>query len=340
MNKFISICIPSYNRPKELERLLDSIPISCQSDIEVIICEDNSPKREEIRQAMNLYKKKSPLDIHYYENAQNYGYDKNLRELILKASGEFIIYMGDDDILEKENFLAFIKFCKENKQLGYILKRHTYIHGDGAKEPFRYFNEHKYFDKGDAACKILFRKSVFISGFCFKREAALPYLIDIFDGTLLYQLYILSEITLKYPSAYCDIPLTIQAEDMRGIPMFGSSLAENKLYTPGTITIDNSINFMTGYLKIARYIDSKYNIGFLKFLRNDISKYSYPILSIQRDKGIKLFLGYCKRVEEELQINESIYYSIYKWSLVFLGRNNCDKIIYHLKKILGKTPAL
>lgn len=49
----LSICITSYNRPNELYRCLKSIDVSNISDIEVVISEDKSPKREEIRTFIN-----------------------------------------------------------------------------------------------------------------------------------------------------------------------------------------------------------------------------------------------------------------------------------------------
>ena len=45
---FLSICIPSYNRPNELCNLLASIDCN-PTDVEVVICEDLAPKRADVR---------------------------------------------------------------------------------------------------------------------------------------------------------------------------------------------------------------------------------------------------------------------------------------------------
>ena len=84
MDKYIlSICIPSYNRPNELLRLLKSIPKSTYKDIEVVICEDYSPKRKEISRVVGDFDFLKPdLKIRYFENETNLGYDLNLKELI------------------------------------------------------------------------------------------------------------------------------------------------------------------------------------------------------------------------------------------------------------------
>jgi len=337
---FISICIPSYNRPEGLLYLLNSIDLTLSEDLEVVICEDNSPRREEVREALDLFKSNAKFKINYFENEQNLGYDRNLRELITKAKGKFIIFMGDDDAFDKNSLGNFVDFLKKNSEVGYVMKTHTFIHEDGKEELFKYFDHDTFYDPSEQTVALLFRKSVFISGFTFRRSYALPFLTDEFDGTLLYQIYLLSELCLNHPSAYCTIPLTVQSANRRDVPMFGSSESEKNLYEPGVISVDNSINFMKGFFKISQFIDIKYGLTLTYKIRNDISKYSYPILSIQRNKGIKVFLDYVKRLRTEINIGQSIYFKIYTIGLILFGTKFCNLLIILIKKVLGKTPQL
>ena len=110
LNKLISICIPSYNRPEELYRLLKSIDSKENNKFEIVICEDKSPKREEINKIVNKYISENNFDVKYYENDINLGYDKNIKELIRKASGDFIVFMGDDDTFIPKAFDKLIVF--------------------------------------------------------------------------------------------------------------------------------------------------------------------------------------------------------------------------------------
>ena len=336
----ISICIPSYNRPNEIITLLKSIDESLSDQLEIVICEDKSPKRDKIRQAVLDFKAESKLTINYFENPKNYGYDRNLRELIEKASGEFVMYMGDDDIFEPNGLGEYISFLKENRHLGYILRRYKIIHADGTEEHFRYYEGNQFFGKGVDAYYKLFRKSTFISGFCFKREFAEQFKTSDLDSTLLYQLYLLAQICMNYPSAYCDTLITVMDEGGRGIPEFGTSESEGAMYTPGEITIDNSINFMKSYLVVTKYIDKIYNIDSTKHFKKEISKYSYPILAVQRSKGIAEFNRYCNMLKKELEIDSTFYYYIYYYSLVLLGEKNSRNSIIFIKKFLGRTPQL
>ena len=148
----------------------------------------------------------------------------------------------------------------------------------------------------------------------------------------------MAEIVLKYSSAYFDEPLTQQYEkELR--PLFGTAEAEKDIYTPGTVTIENSLNFMGGFLKIAEYLDKKYNFNSVEIIKKDISKYSYPVLSIQREKGLADFVRYIKKLNR-LDFNVTIYYYIYAIALILFGKKVCDRVIRIIKKILGKTPKL
>jgi abequosyltransferase len=84
---FLSICIPSYNRPKQLGELLTSIKCN-PVDIEIVICEDFAPRRIEVEAVVYAFVQTSVFQIHYHENPINRGFDGNLRNLVECASGE------------------------------------------------------------------------------------------------------------------------------------------------------------------------------------------------------------------------------------------------------------
>jgi glycosyltransferase involved in cell wall biosynthesis len=280
----ISICIPNYNRPNELLRLLKSIDSTQTNEIEIVICEDKSPKMLEVREKVKDFRKNTRYTVNYIENEVNLGYDKNIRACASNAKGDWIVYMGNDDEFVSGALDKLIAFLKDHAELGYVLKSHFYIHKNNKKEKFRYYDGTKFFEPGLDTYVQMFRKSVFISGFTIRRQLLLPLLINDFDGTLLFQLYPLAGICLKYPSAYFDTPLTQQYDE--GFPEFGNAEGEKGIYTPGSITVQNSINFLKGYFKISKYIDNKYQLDSTRLIKKDMSKYFYPSLAIQRNKGV------------------------------------------------------
>jgi glycosyltransferase involved in cell wall biosynthesis len=335
-NIFISICIPNYKRPKELERLLNTIDSLLITEVEIVVCDDKSPNADEIRAVANNFATRTKYRFVFVENQENYGYDRNLRELIKHASGEWIVFMGNDDEFVAGALDELINFLKINKNLGYVMKSHYFIHKNNKKELFKYYEGDKFFKAGEQAYLSLFRKSVFISGFTIKKDYVADLLINNFDGTLLFQLYLLAEVCLKYPSAYFDIPLTQQYDE--GTPEFGSSKNEQGI-TPGKITPENSLRFLKGFFIITKYIDDKYSLKSTERIKLDMSKYFYPSLAIQRDNGLIVFLKYVKELNK-IGFNVSFYYYVYIIGLSILGKKICNNIIRILKNLIGKTPKL
>jgi abequosyltransferase len=332
-----SICIPSYNRPKEIRRLLDSIDCNTETDFEIVICEDNAPKRDEVRAEVEDFTKKSQYKVRYIENEVNLGYDRNLKALINAANGHFILFMGDDDMFIPEQLDKYVAFLSEHQNCGYILRSYRNVYADGSMQYYRYFTEDKEFPASDETYMNLFNKSVFISGFTMLRNAAKEFETDDFDGSLLYQLYLLAEVCRKYPSAYFNTPITQSIEG--GVPYFGSSESEKGLYTPGTVTIENSVNFMRWYIVIVDYISKKYGDHTNETMKLNMSKYSYPALSIQRKRGRRIFYSYFIQLKN-LGFGKSIYFYIYFVGLYCFGEKFCDSLIKGIKKLLGRRPNL
>lgn len=334
---FVTIAIPSYNRPQELKRLLNSIDYTGKFPIEILICEDKSPKRTEVREVVNSFKDSSRYTVSYFENEQNYGYDKNIRELVSQAQGEYIIFMGDDDLFIEGKLNYYIEYLWANQDCGYVLRSYMNNYSDGTIEVFKYFNSTRRFDAGIETYILLFDKSVFISGFTIRTQPSQEVATEKLDGTLLYQLYLLAEVCLKMPAAYYDIPITKAIEG--GVPYFGNSEKEKKLYTSGSITIDNSLNFIRGYFSLLDFVDQKHNINVAGMIKKNMSKYSYPILAIQRCKGKSEFRKYCGELRV-LGLGESFYFDIYYVGLFCFGKKYCDRIIKALKRIIGHRPRL
>lgn len=68
---FISICIPSYNRPEDLKRLLESVD-SKNDNVEIVIREDKAPLRQEVRRVVDDFKRTTKYKVTYIENEINY----------------------------------------------------------------------------------------------------------------------------------------------------------------------------------------------------------------------------------------------------------------------------
>lgn len=336
---FVSICILSYNRPETLLRLLRTIDSRRTDEIELVICEDSSPRQQEIREVVNAFRSQQPYPVLYFENTKNLGYDGTLCELVRHANGTWLVFMGDDDEFVPGALDKVLSFLDHHSELGYVIKSHYLIHDDQKKERFRYFRKSEFFEPGVGAYVELFRKSVYIAGFMIRREYAAPYLTNRFDGTMLMQLYLLAEVVLRYPSAYFDEPFTQQYashEHNVGDVMFDR---EQSKFVPRRPTLDISLNFLKSFSCITEYIDKTHQINSTARIRKDMSKYFYPSLAVHRDAGLGFFFNYVRELNK-LGFNSSSYYYVYVILLALLGKRVCDWGIWHLKKLLGSTPRL
>ena len=89
-----SVIIPVYNRPDEVDELLQSLTEQSFKDFEVVIVEDGSsiPCKE----VVDRYQDK--LDIHYY-NKPNSGPGQTRNYGAERSAGEYLIILDSDCIL-------------------------------------------------------------------------------------------------------------------------------------------------------------------------------------------------------------------------------------------------
>lgn len=337
-NPLISICIPSYNRPTELYNLLASIDCN-PADVEVVICEDLAPNRDKVRAMVTAFAALSAYHIRYYENPINFGFDGNLRRLMECAVCEYVMFMGDDDLFVPGALDVFIEFLKQHRDKPYLLRSYLTEHPNGRTEYFRYLPKSQVLPAGESTVAWLFKRSVSLCGFTISRKKGLKFATTDLDGTLLYQIYLMAQVCLQHDSIYCDIPITHAVQTFRDDkPMFGNSEAEKSRFTPGTVSHDNSINFTKAYFEVTEYLDKQHGTNLTKLVRIDLSKYSYPFLSIQRKRGITSFLHYSKRLETEVGFGCTPYFYLYKYALLLFGEWVCDRLIGVIKRNLGHTP--
>jgi len=331
-NILISICIPSYNRPQELNRLLRSIDTKFYNEVQIVICEDNAPKRFEIRNIVNEFSSNTKYNVKYIENPVNYGHGKNLRECIFQADGEYVLFMGDDDVFIPDSFDLFYDFVHKNTNIGYFLRSYASIEKNSKPQYFRYYSSNKYFEPGLYSYIHCFGKSVSMSGFTIKRDYVKDYTIDLFDDSLLFQLYLVAEVCLNYPAAYFNTPFTYVISD--GGSFFGTNEKEKYKYEVGVRVSDN-INFILGRYKITEFIDNKYSINSTQLVQADTSKYCFYILAESRKYGLSYFLKK-RKMFLNAGLDKTFYFHIYFSSLFFIGVDLSTYIIKLIKRIVGR----
>ncbi len=334
----ISICIPSYNRPRELLRLLNTIKDQ-SGDFEVIIAEDFAPNRSQVEGVVREFLSENPeLLVTLNLNEVNLGYDGNWRNLLRISRGDYCLFMGDDDLMKEGALLKIENVIKKYPDIGFILRSWDEVDMDGNLILIqKYYTDSKLFLAGEDSVVDFFRKSVFFSGLVVHRQSALKFDTDQFDGKLLYQLYLLANILLEKPGYY--ISNIIATHVKGGDHFFGSSDKEKKLFEPKKLTIQHSLNFMQGFIDIAKQIDISRGTSIENKVTRDLSKYSYGFLAVQRNNGIIVFLNYSIALWK-MGFGRTIYFSIYVVMLSILGLKLSDKIVNKIKLNMRSIPKL
>lgn len=339
VQKLISICIPTYNRPLELKRMLESIDTTKYDDVDIVISENCSPLQNETREVVEEYRKKSKFDIHYFENEENIGYDRNIRSIMQRSTGKFSMLFSDDDVFMPGAMDDFVEFVRNHQECGYILRSYRFLSGKGHEQDCRYYATDKEFPAGVDSYIELFDKGVFLSGFTIRTEYAREYVINDLDGSLLYQIYLAAEVIRRYPSAYSRILISKQLPNEKHF--FGDSKEEKELYKAGLNGVQDRLNFASWYMKIIDYIDNKYQDESGKRMKHNMSKYSFSIVGCGRRKylDLKTYNDYCRELKK-IGYGSSIYFYIYYWGILLFGSAGCWAIVRFLKKVIGHRPKL
>jgi abequosyltransferase len=339
MDPLISVCIPAYNRASVLPALLDSIFGQGYAHFEVVICEDQSPEREKIRSVVAGYRAAHAGTIRYFENETNLGYDGNLRRLVKQSTGRYCLFMGNDDLMCPGALDAVAGAIGRHPNVGVVLRSYAAFDEspDKVVQEFRYFPQETFFPAGSQTITTVFRRSVVISGMVVHREAAIQYATDRFDGSLLYQLYLVACILTNMNAVYLPDILVLYRNG--GIPDFGNSEKERGKFVPQEHTPESSLHFMQSMLDIVRYVETQHQIDIYEPILRDIGNYSYPVLTIQTDKPLLVFWSYAYRLAKMGFWRSKMFY-LYVALLTLLSPDTINRVIAVVKRRLGYTPVL
>ena len=335
----ISVCIPAYNRAGVLRELLDSILTQDFDAYEVVICEDGSPERAAIRQVVEALPCERRARVRYLENPGNLGYDGNVRNLIAVAAGEYCMLMGNDDLMCPGALRTVAAGLRRYEGIGAVLRTYASFDEspDTINQVFRYFDSERLFEPGADSIVTFFKRSVVLPGVTIRREAALRYATDEFDGTLLYQVYLVGRIMAVERGVY--LPEVIALYRNGTPPDFGNSAAERGNFVPGDIVPGASLHFMASMLRIARALEERSALRVYRPIVKDLANYSFPFIVVQADRPRRVFAGYCWRLARMGFGRYPLFY-VYIVALLVLGPANVWRVIRLIKRRIGHTPVL
>lgn len=158
MQKKVSIIISCYNQELYIKEAIDSALNQTYKNIEVICVNDASSDK-----SVDVIKEYEKLDnFIFINNSENKGVISSRNEAIKIATGEYILPLDGDDIIEPTYAEKAVKILDENPDIG-IVFCHARLFGKGMKT--------SYFIPTDYDLnKMLFVNQVFNSAFFRKKD--------------------------------------------------------------------------------------------------------------------------------------------------------------------------
>lgn len=113
-NILLSVCIPTYNRKKELLEVINTVLSIERDDIDVVVTDNCSTDGtgEEL-------KKIKDMRLKYYKNEEPIPPMNNITTAIFNGDGNYIFYCNDRDLIVLPGFLALINLI-EREEFAYI----------------------------------------------------------------------------------------------------------------------------------------------------------------------------------------------------------------------------
>lgn len=113
----LSICIPTYNRPREFERMLSGVLPQLSEQVELVVRDDspgNGTKEifDRLIAGGNIH--------HKYISGEKIGVDAANLFLIEKASGKYIWWFSDDDEMRPGAIARVLELTKKHPEISFI----------------------------------------------------------------------------------------------------------------------------------------------------------------------------------------------------------------------------
>ena len=136
--KYLAICIPNYNRPDKLERLLletagQIINNHLENLVEICISDDCSDK-DPVGLVREVQMKFPNVSIQYKRNAANMGMDHNFLNSVLLSDSLYCWIIGNDDLPAKNGLKIVVdKLMEKNNAVDLLVTPFDIVNSNGNK---------------------------------------------------------------------------------------------------------------------------------------------------------------------------------------------------------------
>lgn len=330
----LSICVTSYNRVNELYRCLKSIDTINSNDIEIVVSEDCSPKKDGIKKIVDKFKQEVVFNVIFNSNIENLGYDQNLGKLITLSTGDYLLFISDDDMFLHGGIDKLIFFLKRNN---FAVAFTPYFHRK-TKRMHRNYTKSFHIKKGINGVKAHVFDSILFSGLIFRRENLSTYNSEKFKNLIYSQVYLVCTQLYENGGEYIDIAVIDCVED--GVNAFGvnASGEKNEIMANRSSPLSN-LEYHKPLIKVIKIFDSENSENLINSFSKQYSLRSYTGMSIARNNSIYMLKKY-RQGMRSLDIRIHPVSEVYFYMLMFLGvtiSNFITSIPRHLLRLTKKS---
>jgi glycosyltransferase involved in cell wall biosynthesis len=112
----LSICIPTYNRARFLERLLEHLATDLQFPFSTEIVISDNCSSDDTKNVIET-SRASGLQISYFRQERHVTLEENAYTALRRARGEYLVYLADDDLLDAGGTEQAIAFLDANRNV-------------------------------------------------------------------------------------------------------------------------------------------------------------------------------------------------------------------------------
>jgi glycosyltransferase involved in cell wall biosynthesis len=122
----VSVGIPTYNRASGLKRAVGSALAQSYENLEVVISDNAST--DGTRELCESLARSDPR-VRYHRQPENRGPTANFREVLDRASGEFFMWLADDDWIDTDYVSACVGERLHDPATALVAGRAAYYEG-------------------------------------------------------------------------------------------------------------------------------------------------------------------------------------------------------------------
>lgn len=308
----LTIGILSYNRPKELSRAIKSL-LPLPQEVEVLICDDKSPKLDEI--LTSIKDLLSVQNIKFISNENNLGYDRNLYQVIELASSEYVMLIGDDDYFEEgtvQNVINYLDLYPDF-HCGFVHFRNEDHVLENIKYS-RYFDSQKYFDNSTLKKDGSFLyTSILFSGLVFSKKSIEFNKMDFsrYYKSIYIQVAIFVKLSLKFGTYYINGPGVIIGGD--GESGFGFNEASGNIDSDlkDRSSVISNLSYHKRLFDVVRNLQDETKINIVSPFNKEYKIRSIKAFYLARQYGRKYLLEYCAELKKVKIKSIWLLYPIY-----------------------------